>query len=360
MLLAVLGILFGLIVLYLAVVIFAKGFPAPRQPIPEAKPRSGALEERPHGREDIRFEVEGTPLSGWLYLPDDVSAQVPCVLMNHGFGGTKDMALEAYALRFREAGLAAMTYDYRCFGQSEGEPRQLFAIPEQLVDCRAAIGYVRNRREIDPDRIAIWGTSAGGGYGLVTAAEDRRIACVCTHVAALDPKEDARAALAREGIGFFLRLFVHAQRDKGRSRFGLSAHRVPIVGRPGSLAMITAPGAFDGYARLAAAGFVNEVCARALLITGGYNPMENLSAVQCPVLLQVGLRDNLVSPASARRAAERLGELAELIEYPCGHFDIYGGEHFDRAVADQIAFFRRNLLDENAGGAPAQPADRRR
>jgi len=175
--------LIAVIVLYLVVVIFGPGFAVPKQPLQqlELATKGGAVslsDTPPESRRDVGFDVGGTSLSAWLYLPEDLSAPVPCIVMNHGFGGTKDMALEAYALRFQKAGMAVLTYDHRYFGESEGEPRQLFSIPDQLEDCTAAIEYVRGLSEVDPDRIALWGTSAGGGYGLVIAAQDRRIACI--------------------------------------------------------------------------------------------------------------------------------------------------------------------------------------
>jgi len=112
---------------------------------------------------------------------------------------------------------------------------------------------------------------------------------------ALDSQEDGKLALKREGIGSFIRLFVHAQRDMGRSRFGLSPHKIPIVGKPGTLAMITAPGAFEGYSKLVSSDFKNEVCARVLLMGHGHNPIDCAKDVQCPVLLQVCEKDNLVN-----------------------------------------------------------------
>jgi len=160
----------------------------------------------------------------------------------------------------------------------------------------------------------------------------------------LDSKEDAKLYLKREGIKFFLRLFMHAQRDKGRSRFGLSAHKIPIVGKPGTLAMITAPGAFEGYSNLASSSFVNEVCARAILTTGGYNPIKYAPHVQCPVLIQACKQDNLVSLNSTLNVAEILGKYAEVKQYPIGHFDIYSGEYFEKSVADQVNFFKKHLL----------------
>ena len=335
--------LLGIIILYLAIVIFAPGFSVPKQPIQKVKQPSKKEIKPPKSRKDVSFKVKETVLNAWLYLPENLSAPVACIIMSHGFGGTKDMFLESYALRFQEAGMAVLTYDYRNFGTSEGGPRQLFYISYQLEDLSAAIEYARGLKEIDPEKIALWGTSAAGGYGIMTAAQDKKIACVVGQCPALDSHADIRLALKREGIGFFLRLFVHAQRDMGRSRFGLSAHKIPIVGRPGSLAIATAPGAFDGYSKLVPPGFINEVCARSLLRTHGYNPIDYAKDVQCPVLLQICEKDNLVSKSSYLRTAKILGKYAEVKIYPIGHFDIYVEEDFEKAVSDQIAFFKKHL-----------------
>ncbi len=317
------------------------GFSVTKQPIPYSKQQPKVRSRSPNFKIDVSFSVKNTAISGWLYLPDDLSLPVPGVIMNHGFGGTKDMLLESYAQRYREEGIAVLTYDYRHFGASEGEPRQLFSIASQLEDLRAAIAYIRNRKEIDPDKIAVWGTSAGGGYGLIIAAQDKRIDGVVAQCPALDSHEDGKLALQREGTGFFLRLLVHAQRDKGRARFGLSPHKIPIVGKPKTLAMVTAPGAFEGYADLVAPDFKNEVCARVLLMTHGHNPINYAKGVACPVLIQVCEKDNLVSRRSYEKAAAILGKHAEVKIYPIGHFDIYVGDNFEKAVGDQLKFLKR-------------------
>ncbi len=335
--------LIGTIILYLAVVVFSPGFSVPKQPIQKAKQPNKEVIKQPNFRKDVTFKVEGTALNGWLYLPNNLSSPVACIIMVHGFGGTKDMLLESYALRFVEAGMAVLTFDYRYFGESEGEPRQLFMLSYQLEDYRAAIEYARSLKEIDPDKIALWGTSASGGYGLIIASKDKKIACIVGQCPALDTEEDAKLALKREGIRFFLRLFMHAQRDMSRSRFRLSPHKIPIVGKPGTLAMVTAPGAFEGYSKLVSSAFINEVCARGILRTHGYSPIGYAKDVQCPVLLQICEKDNLVSEESYLKTSEILGDFAEVKKYPIGHFDIYTGENFEKAVSDQIEFFKKHL-----------------
>jgi fermentation-respiration switch protein FrsA (DUF1100 family) len=336
-----LGVVVGAILVYLVLIGFVLDLSVPPQPL--ESPAGAADPGPPVPRTDVRFEVDGTLLDAWLYLPDEPSAPVPCIVMGHGFCGTKAPGLEDYAARYRRAGFAVLAFDYRHFGASEGEPRQLYSIPSQLEDWAAAVAYARGRAEIDPDRIALWGSSASGGHVIVTAAKDPRIACVSAQCPSLDPRADGRVFFERAGLRGVLRLFVHAQRDMLRSRFGLSPHRIPVVGRPGSVAVLDAPGALEGYAALAPPGFVNEVCARVMLRTGSYRPLEHAQDVRCPVLLQVCERDNLVDPSSADETARRLGERADMRRYPIGHFEIYQGTWFETAVRDQLEFFRKHL-----------------
>ena len=340
------GIAAGLILL-LSVVTVGPGFRVPLQPIPRGERQAPHLDrEPPANRTDVEFEVEGTVLRGWLYLPAEVSEPVPGIVMTHGLGGTKDMLLEAYALRYTEAGYGVLTFDYRFFGASDGEPRQLLLIPQQLVDLAAAVAYARGREEIDPERIAVWGTSAGGGYGLTIAAKDPRIACVVSHVAGLDPEASGKAMMEQWGMGYILRLLMHGVRDNMRSRLGLPAHMIPLFGEPGSLAMITAAEARECLSKVVPEGYANEACARVFAPHGHgerYRPIEDAKEVRCPVLIQIAEQDSLAPPSGGEKAAAALGELAVVKRYPVGHFEIYFGEHFERAVSDQVAFFRENL-----------------
>jgi fermentation-respiration switch protein FrsA (DUF1100 family) len=76
--------------------------------------------------------------------------------MAHGFSAVRDQRLDAYAERFADAGLACVVFDYRHFGASEGEPRQLLDISRQLEDWRAAVAFARGLDGIDPERIGLY------------------------------------------------------------------------------------------------------------------------------------------------------------------------------------------------------------
>ena len=340
--LQVIGIIIGILALYLLIVTFAPGFTVPQQPLEKGKKLTQEKDAKQFGlRKDVSFKVKGTPISAWLYLPEDLSASVPCIIMGHGFGGTKDMIMETYALRYQEAGFAVLAFDYRHFGESEGEPRQLMWIPYQLEDYAAAIEYARGLKEINPARIALWGTSASGGYGIAIAAKDKNIACVVAQCPGLDPHASREMFLKRLGIGHILRLFVHGQRDMMRFRLGLSPHKIPIVGKPGSMAFFPISDAYDGYSKLASENFINEICARVILRSHGFKPVEHLQNVQCPILIQICDHDSL-APISAETAKE-LEKYAEVKHYPIGHFDIYIEDNFEKSVSDQLEFFEKHL-----------------
>jgi alpha/beta superfamily hydrolase len=63
----------------------------------------------------------------------------------HGIAGQKDMGLQPFAEAFAGAGLAVLLFDYRCFGGSDGEPRNWVSPFRHLQDWSAALDYVRVR-----------------------------------------------------------------------------------------------------------------------------------------------------------------------------------------------------------------------
>ena len=107
-------------------------------------------------RQDIEFDAEGTTLRGWLYVPDEATGPAPTIVMCHGFSAVKEMYLDALAEVFAEAGLAALVYDNRNLGASDGEPRQ-------EIDPWA---QVRDYRTRSPTRArATRSTATGSGSG---------------------------------------------------------------------------------------------------------------------------------------------------------------------------------------------------
>jgi hypothetical protein len=190
----------------------------------------------------------------------------------------------------------------------------------------------------------------------VIAAEDHRIAAAVSQGPYLDGLWALRAAGPRNN----LRMTMAGVRDEIRRLRGRPPYRLPIVGPPGTLAVMNSPDADPGYHALFDEGdeFRNDVAARVLLRVGPYRPVRYAARVACPWLFCICDRDVVTPPQPASKAAGRAPR-SEVRRYDAQHFDIYVGEMFERVVADETAFLERHLLHtgrfarETSADAPA-------
>jgi len=290
-------------------------------------------------RQNIQFISQGQSCSGWFYRAAQKEAS-PCIILAHGFGGTKEMRLDAYAEAFVAAGYNALVFDYRHFGESEGEPRQILDIKKQHQDWHAAIQFARNLPGVDPDRIILWGTSFSGGHVIPVALQENGIAAVISQVPHLDGISTAMAAGPIQNF----RLGFAALRDLLRMTLKRSPYYVPIVGQPGTLAAMTAPDAEEGAKRLYPEGFTpnEQVAARIFLQVGLYSPCRLASKLTVPWLMQAAAGD-LTTPIKPAVKAVMKSPKSQLIIYNCGHFEVYVPPRFDQTVEDQITFLKHRL-----------------
>lgn len=295
----------------------------------------------PPARTDSHFTSDGMECAAWLYLPDGDGPH-PCVVMAHGFSAVREHRLDAYAERFAAAGMAVLVFDYRHFGASAGEPRQLLSIGRQLADWHAAVAHARNLPEVDARRVAVWGSSFSGGHVIAVAAADPAIAAVVSQA----PFTDGVSAIAAGGPKQALRLTGAGLRDALAMLLRREPAYLPAVGPPGSLAVMTAPEALPGFEALDPPGgstWQNRVAGRVALTVGGYRPYAKFRKLRQPVFVAVCERDATTPPGPAVKAAGRSPN-AELVRYPIGHFEIYVDPQFETTVRDQTDFLTRNLV----------------
>src|SRR5690606_9272097 len=203
--------------------------------------------------EEVEFLSENTCLRGRQYLPER-EGPLPAVVMAPGFGGLIQHSAMHFAQAFAGAGLAALVYDNPCFGRSDGEPRQEVDPVRQRRAYRDAISYVQRRREVNADRIGVWGSSYSGGHVLEIAAYDRRIKCVVAQVPTISGSAQSIWRFSGQTRADMQKRF-HADRD-ARQR-GLEPERMPLVSNnPSQPAYFNSRVAYDYYM---IDGFVNEI-----------------------------------------------------------------------------------------------------
>lgn len=260
------------------------------------------------------------------------------IVMAHGLGGTKPMRLDAFAKRFVAAGYACLVFDYRHFGESEGDPRQLLDIGRQLEDWKAAVAFAKRLDEVE--QVVLWGTSFSGGHVLSVAADDTEIAAVISQC----PFTDGLASsLAMEPMTS-LKVTALALRDRIGSWLGAKPVNIALAGRPGQTALMNAPDVYAGYLALKPKGMdiPNHVLARFALDIIRYSPGRRTPKITSPVLFCICDNDTVAPAKSTLRHANRAPH-KEIKHYPDGHFEIYVGKAFERVVRDQIDFLTRTV-----------------
>ncbi|WP_122440614.1 alpha/beta hydrolase [Mycobacterium attenuatum] len=297
------------------------------------------MPDREPERENVYFTSGADRISAWLYRPTG-GGPSPLLVMAHGLGAVRTMRLDAYAQRFCASGYACLVFDYRNFGDSEGQPRQLLDIGMELADWRAAVTYARTLDGIDHNRIALWGTSFGGGHVIATAARVPGIAAVVAQC----PFTDGIASVRAINPGTVARLTALAVRDVVGAVARRAPVLVPTVGKPGEVAVMTAPDAYEGYLKLVPEGVElrNAIAARIAMKVLSYRPGRLAAKVRCPILFCVCETDS-VAPAGPTLRYAAKAPRGEVRTYPEGHFAIYVDDAFERAVADQIAFLDKHL-----------------
>ncbi|MBS0243331.1 MAG: alpha/beta hydrolase [Proteobacteria bacterium] len=295
-------------------------------------------------RHDIEFSAEGTILRGWLYEPEKRAGRTPIIVMAHGFSAVKEQHLDRYAEVFSAAGFAVLVYDHRCFGASDGEPRQEADPVQQCRDYRHAITFARTLSDIDPDRIGIWGTSFGGGHVLFVAAVDRRVKCVVSQVPLISGLLTTQRRVRPDLLPFALAAF-----DADRlARFeGKPPAMVPVVAEDPATPCVL-PGA-DAWSFLMGANaspapnFRNEVTLRSRELLREYEPGHYVRWIgPTPLLMILARDDTLLPPDLAQDAFREALETKRLLILPGGHFDPYVKE-FDRSSTAARDWFLEHL-----------------
>jgi dienelactone hydrolase len=250
------------------------------------------------------------------------------------------MRLDAFAERFAQAGIAAAAFTYRHFGDSGGHPRQLLSIKRQLADWDAALAHVKTRPDVDPSRVAVWGSSFGGGHAITVASRHPELLAAVAQC----PFTDGLASALALGPLASLRMAPVLARDLATRVRGRAPAMVPIASVPGSPALMNAPDALPGYQALQPPGttFRNEVAARVIPTIAAYRPGRAAKKVTMPILFCVSNTDSVTPPAQTLRYAGTAPR-GEVKRYDAGHFDFYTGETFEQLVRDQTEFLVRRL-----------------
>ena len=292
-------------------------------------------------RRKLRFASGDDYCAAWHY-PGTNGA---CLVMAGGFAVTKEPGTDRFARRFHAAGFSVLAFDYRRIGESGGQPRQVLPIRDQLDDWQAAIDAATALPEVDETKLAIWGFSASGGHVFLVAARNPRLAAAIAQTPNADNVAASRNAARHQKPLALLRFTGRGILDALGGLVGRPPRLVPLVGEPGTVAMLTTPDAFDTGRALDPDGHYpewrREAAARSALRLAFYRPGRYAARVRCPLLVVVADQDQSALAAPAIRAARRAPQ-AEFALLPGGHYAPFLDQH-EETIAAELSFLRRHL-----------------
>jgi len=293
-------------------------------------------------RQRVTFTSSGTQVVGYHYAPTAQYGPVPAVVIAHGLGGLQSSRLKPYAERFAAAGYHAMTFDYRYWGESAGQPRNLIDVKSQQEDYAAAIAEMQSFPGVDAQRIVVWGTSLSGGHALDVGAKG--IPGVVAVIVQAPHTNGLATTSALPPADLPSKIAADTE-DSTRAGLGQSPFYIPLAGKTGTVAALTQEGAVEGYMFIQpnppAPG--NVFPARFITQLPFFSPDVTSSGSKLPTYFAVGSVDNVTPPEPAIAMAKKMNSTLYVID-GAGHFDVYPGKFaYEKNVADQVAFLQKNV-----------------
>jgi pimeloyl-ACP methyl ester carboxylesterase len=285
----------------------------------------------------VHFYSDGSRLAGDIYKPKNVNAndKYPAIVLVDGFTGIKEVYQVNYAVAFAKAGYVCICFDYRGYGESDGQRGRLYW-DAHVEDVQNAITFMEYYPGVDRKRIGLWGTSYGGAVmPYVLGIDDRAKACVA-QVGFGDGGE-----LAEEILSPDQKALLKQMLEEDRKRRVL--HNDPIY---------VCPIAITGHPAMSAT--IEETKKDFPQIHGREAPIhflaKNMSLSPISVIHKKGDRalmciaatkDDLTTATNFKRMFDKAPEPKEWIEYNCEHYDIYEGKIYDECLSSMIKFYKK-------------------
>lgn len=142
----------------------------------------------------VTFKSEGLIIVGNLFYPAQYEAgnQYPAVISSGSWTTVKEQMAGLYAEKLAAEGFITLAFDFRNYGESEGQPRTYENPSMKIQDIKNAAAFLKTLPEVDAAKIGALGICAGSMYTLMAASEDDNIKAVATTASWLHDAEGVK------------------------------------------------------------------------------------------------------------------------------------------------------------------------
>ena len=283
----------------------------------------------------VSFTHEGSEIVGTLYLPAGATsdAAVPAVVVTGSWTSVKEQMPGLYAEEMAERGLAALTFDFRGWGESGGEVRYVEDPAAKTADIAAAAEWLAGQPGIDPMRVGGLGICASAGYMAGAAATGDALSSVALVAPWLHDEGIARAVYGgAEGVEGL----IGTSREAEAAQAAGDPMIMTAAGPEGSDALM----AMDGYYSDPERGLIPEYDNRFNLAS--WEPWLTFDGVEIAERLTVPTlvvhSDAAAIPDGARAFVSRLtGPATQMWLENVMQFDFYDDPEDVQRAADAAA-----------------------
>ena len=291
----------------------------------------------------------GITLVGDLYIPKEKSAgKMPAIALSGPFGAVKEQASGLYAQTLAQRGFITLAFDPSYTGESGGEPRDVASPDINTEDFSAAVDFLSNHENVDPEKIGILGICGFGGLGLNAAAMDTRIKAVVTSTMYDISRVNANGYF--DSLDEKARYELKQNLNKQRSEDFKKGTYAKASGLPDKLSGDEAQFVKDYYDYYKTKRGFHK---RSINSNGNWNMTSALSFINMPILARSGEIQNAVLMIHGEKAHSRYfsedafkqlkGENKELLIIPdANHVDLY--DNLEKIPFDKIEAFYREYL----------------
>lgn len=285
--------------------------------------------------EITKFEIysEKKLLQGRHYKALTEAKKNKTILMCHGFAGVQDLFFLDYAKTFSEKGFDVITFDYNGFGESEGEAE---IIPSnQIMDILNMILFIKRKEDLKDNKIILWGTSLGGLYALKVAALKKEIVGVYAQITFSNGLRNNTFQSNEEEKEKYITQLENIKYKE------IIENKKLLLPLKKLLSDEQSKNFLEKYKEL----FPKLMSTKLGLTTVKYiNELSvdtELTLIKIPVLLAKAKHDCVNAPEEMDFIYNHLGGEKKLLEFDCGHYEIYEGEILNEGIKEQIEWFSK-------------------
>jgi uncharacterized protein len=281
-----------------------------------------------------------------MYVPKEMKQgeKRATIVMRHGWSAVKETYLDDFAAKFSSGGFVVLVFDYRNFGDSEGEPRGHIDPHMQHEDYRNAITWASLQPMVDASRIGIWGSSYSGAHVIHLAAFDRRVKCAVAQVPLMNATNSFRRLVRADnwrGLPAWLAADRAEEYTTGKINY------LPVVAEQGKPSALPTQDSYDWFikvGRTRAPKWENRQTVRSLELALEYNPAANIHLISpTPFMMMVAENDVLTPPDLAIEAYGRARVPKRPVILPGGDFCACASG-LQSASTPALSWFKQHLM----------------